>query len=226
MLGTNDKYVDVVVGKSGYVWWWRRVGAHFYTLHLRTGWYIRMIKTSCWIFHHPALEVSVWSFIFLRIRNGKIAQIMYLYFRLLKFLNLQISEATRVRHFTLHHSLLATILKRLPGVAENLGKCLFKPFLEEFMGSVRIDHVACTYCGNLATVLQNSESTIFTGRHLLRLRERQRVGQGGRRAGGGLPQRVPGTQHMEGARGAIPSEVSRFVRLQTSSYQRTNHDRL
>ena len=37
MLGTNDKYVDVVVGKSGYVWWWRRVGAFFYTLHLRTG---------------------------------------------------------------------------------------------------------------------------------------------------------------------------------------------
>ena len=65
------------------------------------------------------------------------------------------------------------------------------------------------------------QSTILTGRHLLRLRERQRVGQGGRRAGGGLPQRVPGTQHMEGARGAIPSEVSQFVRQQTSSYQRT-----
>ena len=45
------------------------------------------------------------------------------------------SEATRVRHFTLHHSLLATILKRLPAVAENLGKRLFKPFLEEFMAS-------------------------------------------------------------------------------------------
>ena len=29
MLGTNDKYVDVVVGKSVYVWWWRRVGAFF-----------------------------------------------------------------------------------------------------------------------------------------------------------------------------------------------------
>ena len=135
----------------------------------------------------------------------------YLYFRLLKFLNSQISEATRVRHFTLHHSLLATILKRLPAVAENLGKRLFKPFLEEFMGSARIDHVTFNpllTAGNHATVLQNSESTILTGRHLLRLRERQWVGQGGRRAGGVLPQRVPGTQHLEGARGAIPSEVS------------------
>ena len=54
-------------------------------------------------------------------------------------------------------------------------------------------------------------SLFYSGRHLLRMRERQRVGQGGWRAGGGLPQRVPGTQHLEGARGAISSEVSPIV---------------
>lgn len=47
-----------------------------------------------------------------------------------------LSEATRVRHFTMHHSLLSTVLKRLPAVAENLGKRLFKPFLEEFMDGI------------------------------------------------------------------------------------------
>ena len=47
-----------------------------------------------------------------------------------------LSDSTRVRHYTMHFALLATVLKRLPAIAENLGKRQFKPFLEEFMDGI------------------------------------------------------------------------------------------
>ncbi|MEM7296598.1 MAG: hypothetical protein AAF330_08270, partial [Pseudomonadota bacterium] len=45
----------------------------------------------------------------------------------------KIESACRVRHYALHPSFIQTVLERLPGVADSLGKRLFKPYLEELM---------------------------------------------------------------------------------------------
>lgn len=45
----------------------------------------------------------------------------------------KVANACGIRHYTMHFSLLETVLKRIPDLANNLGKRNFKPYLEEFM---------------------------------------------------------------------------------------------
>lgn len=48
----------------------------------------------------------------------------------------KISQACHKRHYTLHLSFIETVLKRLPDIAERLGKRFFKPYLEDFMDTI------------------------------------------------------------------------------------------
>ncbi|TRY75172.1 hypothetical protein TCAL_14582 [Tigriopus californicus] len=48
----------------------------------------------------------------------------------------KISQACYKRHYTLHLSFIETVLKRLPDMAERLGKRYFKPYLEDFMDPI------------------------------------------------------------------------------------------
>ena len=44
-----------------------------------------------------------------------------------------LSSACSIRHYTMHYSFLETTLKRLPAMADGLGKRFFKPYLDDFM---------------------------------------------------------------------------------------------
>ena len=46
---------------------------------------------------------------------------------------MNIITACHQRHYTMHLSFLETVMKRLPGIAQNLGKRNFKPYLEDLL---------------------------------------------------------------------------------------------